>query len=266
MRAVRLVLVTAILASVVVGAAAIATAQPGVPTVAVTAGQGSISVSPAGPIAAGPTRFTFRSRGRGASEAFLATLRAGISEAEMRRALRRGPDAVLGLIFIEAAGAPSNPPSSVTVDLRPNIPYYAILLAGRTTAVTSFEVGERGGSTAPRPAASIRMVDYGFRGKGTLPRNGLIRVRNDGSAPHFALAFPLRPGTRQRQVARAFKGGSDRALGQIVAGAPVSVQGLISPASTNDNQIRFQRPGRYAFVCFFGEHNRLGMYRTFRVR
>ncbi len=265
MRAVRLVLVTAVLAGVV-GAAAIATAQPGVPTVTVTAGGGSISVSPPGEIAAGPTRFTFRSRGRGQSEAFLLTLRAGVSEAELRRALRSGPEAAFGLAFLEAGGTPSSPPSELTVDLRPGITYYALSLVGNRTALTSFTTGERSGARAPRPGTTVRMVDYGFRGRDTLPRNSTIRVRNEGSAPHFALAFPLRPGTRQRQVARAFGGGSDRGIGQIVAGPPVSVQGLISPGSTNDNRIRFQRPGRYAMVCFFAEHNRLGMYRVFRVR
>ena len=64
----------------------------------------------------------------------------------------------------------------------------------------------------------------------------------------------------------AFSGGSDRLLGRIVAGPPFSLQSLISPGTTNDNAVRFPRPGRYAFVCFFGEHNRLGMYKVFRVR
>ena len=52
----------------------------------------------------------------------------------------------------------------------------------------------------------------------------------------------------------------------MIAGEPVYVQDLISPSSANDNEITFQRAGRYALVCFFGEHNRLGMYRIVRVR
>ena len=51
-----------------------------------------------------------------------------------------------------------------------------------------------------------------------------------------------------------------------MAGRPLSLQSLISPGTTNDNAVRFPRRGRYAFVCFFGEHNQLGMYRVFRVR
>ena len=76
----------------------------------------------------------------------------------------------------------------------------------------------------------------------------------------------LQPGVDARQVRRAFFGGNDRAIGQVVGGPPVSLQSLISPGTTNDNAVRFARKGRYAFVCFFGEHNRLGMYKVFRVR
>ena len=52
----------------------------------------------------------------------------------------------------------------------------------------------------------------------------------------------------------------------MVAGEPVDVQGLISPGSTNDNEVSFARRGRFAMVCFFSEHNKLGMYRIYRVR
>ena len=110
------------------------------------------------------------------------------------------------------------------------------------------------------------MVDYGFRGPKTLPRNGRIRVKNAGTALHFAIAFPLRRGVNGRQVNRAFRGTNERALERVVAGEPVDVQGLISQGSTNDNEVSFDRPGRYAMVCFFSEHNRLGMYRVYRVR
>ena len=55
-------------------------------------------------------------------------------------------------------------------------------------------------------------------------------------------------------------------MGSIVAGPPVTVQGLISQGTTNDNKVQFARKGRYAMVCFFGEHNRLGMYRVYKVR
>jgi hypothetical protein len=240
--------------------AALAGAQTSVPTVAVTAAGGNVTLEPSGPIAAGPTRFTFSGRG----EFNLATLRAGVSVDQLRQSLSN-PESVraLGQVFLEATAASGK---AVTVDLRPNTTYVAAVIAGRRSALTTFTTGGPSGASAPRPDARIRMVDYGFRGRNTLPRSGRIRVENAGTTLHFAIAFPLRPGVPERQVNRALRGTNERALGRVVAGEPVDVQGLISQGSTNDNEVRFPRRGRYAMVCFFGEHNRLGMYRVYRVR
>jgi hypothetical protein len=238
---------------------ALAGAQTSVPTVAVTATGGNITLDPSGPIAAGPTRFTYRGRG----ELSLATLRAGVSVDQLRRTLSRSEVAALGQVFLEAAVLPSQ---AVTVDLRPNTTYVAAATAGRSPAVTTFTTGAESGARAPTPDARIRMIDYAFKGPNTLPRNGSIRVQNVGTTLHFAIAFPLRPGVSGRQVRRAFRGTNERALGRVVAGEPIDVQGLISQGSTNDNQVRFPRRGRYGMVCFFSEHNRLGMYRIYRVR
>jgi hypothetical protein len=239
---------------------AVAAAQTSVPTVAVTGAKSSITLTPSGPIAAGPTRFTFSGKG----EFDLVTLRPGVTIEQFRRTLSRNQEGALAQIFIEAA-APE-PGRSVTVDLRANTTYVAVSIVGRASAVTSFTTGVDSGARAPAPDARIRTVDYGFRGTKTLPRNGRIRVDNRGSTFHFALAFPLRPGVSGKQVGRAFRGSSQKAVGSIVAGPPVTVQGLISQGTTNDNKVQFARKGRYAMVCFFGEHNRLGMYRVYKVR
>jgi hypothetical protein len=238
----------------------LAAAQSSVPTVAVSASGGNVVLDPSGPIGSGPTRFTFSGRG----EFDLATLRAGVTVDQLRQSLSRGREVTaLSQVFLEAAVAPGKP---VTVDLRPNTTYVAAVIAGRSRALTTFTTGGPNGASAPRPDARIRMVDYGFRGPSTLPRKGRIRVENAGTTLHFALAFPLRPGVPERQVGRALRGTNERALGRVIAGEPVDVQGLISQGSTNDNEVSFGRPGRYAMVCFFGEHNRLGMYRIYRVR
>jgi hypothetical protein len=237
----------------------LAAAQTPVPTVTVTGARGSITLEPSGPIGAGPTRFTYTGRG----EFNLATLRPGVTLDQLRRTLSRGDEAALSLVFLEATAEPGR---SLTVDLRPDTTYVAAAGAGRSTALTSFTTGAPTGARAPRPDARIRMVDYGFKGPGTLPRNGLIRVQNQGTTLHFAFALPLRPGVSDKRVGRALRGGNERAIERLVGGPPVTVQGLISQGTTNDNEVRFTRRGRYAMVCFFGEHHRLGMYRVYRVR
>jgi len=238
----------------------LAAAQSSVPTVAVSTSGGNVVLEPSGPIGSGPTRFTNDAR----AEFNLATLRAGVTIDELRRSLSN-PRSVkaLGQVFLEATAAPGK---AVTVDLRPNTTYVANVSAGRRQALTMFTTGGPNGASAPRPDARIRMVDYGFRGPTTLPRRGRIRVENAGTTLHFAIAFPLRPGVPGGQVRRALRGTNEEALGRVIAGEPVDVQGLISQGSTNDNEVSFPRRGRYAMVCFFSEHNRLGMYRVYRVR
>ena len=257
MRRVKLIIGAVLLLGVPVTLAA---AQSSVPTVSVRASGPNVVLEPSGPIGAGPTRFTFEGQG----EFNLATLRAGVSLDQLRQSLSN-PRSVkaLGQVFLEATAAPGK---AVTVDLRPNTTYVAAVLAGRKQSLSTFTTGAPNGASAPRPDARIKMIDYGFRGPKTLPRKGRIRVENAGTAFHFAIAFPLRRGVSNRQVNRALRGTNEKALGRVVAGEPIDVQGLISPGSTNTNEVSFSRPGRYAMVCFFSEHNRLGMYRVYRVR
>ena len=239
----------------------LADAQAPVPTVAVSVSGTSVVLDPAAPIGAGPTRFTFEGQG----EFDLATLRAGVSLDQLRESLS-DPESIeaLKLVFLEASTGPGKP---ITVDLRPNTTYVAAVIAGDEQAFTTFTTGAPNGAIAPRPDARIKMVDYGFRGKKTLPRNGSIRVENAGTTFHFAIAFPLREGVTRRKVNRAFRGTNEKALNRVIAGEPVDVQGgLISQGSTTYNEVSFDRPGRYAMVCFFSEHNRLGMFRVYRVR
>ena len=84
MRKLRLALGAILLLGIPV---ALAGAQTSVPTVAVTATGGNITLEPSGPIAAGPTRFTFSGRG----ELSLATLRPGVTVDQLRRTLSRNP-------------------------------------------------------------------------------------------------------------------------------------------------------------------------------
>ena len=238
----------------------LAAAQSSVPSVGVSVSGSNVVLDPSGPIAAGPTRFTNNAR----AEFNLATLRAGVTIDELRQSLSN-PRSVkaLGQVFLDATVAPGK---AVSVDLKPNTTYVAVVMSGRRTALSTFTTGAPNGAQAPRPDGRISMIDYGFRGPKTLPRNGRIRVDNAGTALHFAIAFPLRPDVGRRQVGRALRGTNERALGRVIAGEPVDVQGLISPGSTNDNEVSFPRRGRYAMVCFFSEHNKLGMYRIYRVR
>jgi hypothetical protein len=261
---------------------AIAVAQQPVPTVAVTAGPSAVAVQAAGPLAAGPTHLQIsRQAARNGLQVYVAVLNGGVSVQDVQAALRRDDrtqgSSSLGLVSIKAGASfeGSQTRRDVTLTLQPGLTYLVVsepetnndrppATRGFTTFTTS---GASNGATAPAPGATVRMVDLRFRGSQTLPRNGVVRVTNEGAGPHIAIAFPLRRQATTANLGRALRANSDRAFGRLVAGAPTIVQNILSGGgATNDQTVRFSRTGRYALVCFFNEHHRLGMFRVVNVR
>jgi hypothetical protein len=254
------------------GAAALVSAQTPPPTLTVTAGGSSLTVTPAGPLAAGPTRIEFV-RTSGEPSLSIAALRPGVTVEAFTAALRRSDDEAIEMLYIDG-GADLNadePRSISTVSLRPGLTYVAVNTEGSNRAafeVTPFTVGTTAnGATAPRADATVRMVDLRFTGDRTLPRDGTIRFRNEGWAPHFALAARLRRGATSAAIGRALKGSSQRALGRLLdfrnAREP---QALITRGADSVNEVRFPRAGRWALICFFENHEAQGMYRVVNVR
>ena len=265
----------------VVVVAAVATAQAPVPVVAVTASPTSVSAQVAGPMAAGPTTLQVnRAAARRGLSVYIATLNAGVSLADLQAAFRRddrtpGGGSSLGLATVHASVTFNGPETrrNVTFTLKPGLTYVMVSEPDAEDAPPTRGIGtfttstQANGATAPRPDATVRMEDLRFRGSSTLPRRGTVRVRNFGAGPHIAIAFPLRRGVTTARVGRALRSNSDAALGRIVGGEPSSLQTVISGGGNfDDQQVRFARAGRYALVCFFNEHHRLGMYRVVNVR
>ena len=239
----------------------LAAAQSSVPTVAVSVSGSNVVLDPSGPIGAGPTRFTNDAR----AEFNLFTLRAGVTIDELRQSLSN-PRSVkaLGQVFLEATAAPGKP---VTVDLRPNTTYVAAVVAGRRSALTTFTTGAPNGAqrTDARTRASgwSTTASAGRRPCPAMAASVLRTPARHSTSRSHSRCDRTCP-TGRSAVPSAAR--TSEALGRVVAGEPVDVQGLISPGSTNDNEVSFPRRGRYAMVCFFSEHNRLGMYRVYRVR
>jgi uncharacterized cupredoxin-like copper-binding protein len=262
-------------------ATAIAVAQAPPPTVAVTASPTSIAAQVTGPVAAGPTTFRItRAASEGGLSVYFALLNAGVSFEEFQAALRRDDrtrgDLALGLVSIQASTSLEGGQTTrdVTFTLEPGLTYVMLSepetedgpppTRGLGTVTTSATAN---GATLAAPDATIRMVSRRFRGANSLRRNGVVRFTNEDGVPHFAIAFPLRRGVGAARFGRVMREGSEREFGRIIAGPPVSAQGVISGGGTvNDQQVRFTRAGRYGFVCFFDSHERQGMYRVIRVR
>ena len=265
-----------------VAVAAIATAQTAVPVVAVTASPTSVSAGATGPVAAGPTTMQInRSASRTGLSVYIATLNAGVTLQDLQAAFRRddrtqGGGSSLGLATVHASVHfdGNEVRRNVALTLKPGLTYILVSepdtdngpppSRGMGTFTTSAQAN---GATAPQPDATVRIEDLAFRGSATLPRRGTVRVQNFGAGPHIAIAFPLRSGVTNAQAGRAIRSNSDAAFNRIVGGQPSVLQTILSGGGNfNDQQVSFARTGRYALVCFFNEHNRLGMYRVVTVR
>jgi hypothetical protein len=272
----RLVTFGAILA--IATGAAIAIAQQPVPTVPVSASPTTVAVQTPAALAAGPTRFDITRQGSKDVGVYFALLNQGVSLQELQAAIARdgrNGESALGLVWIQASATLTarEPRHAVTFNLRPGLTY--VVLAEEETdsgtpqrAFTMFTTsGQANGATAPAPAATVRMQGLRFRGSAVLPRQGVVRMENRDGVPHFAIAFPLRKGVTTQRFGRVLRSNNERAFGRLVAGQPYELQNLISGGNTaNDQEVRFPKAGRYALVCFFNEHHRLGMYRFVTVR
>jgi hypothetical protein len=279
MRRAKLAMVGAVFALCAV--AAFASAQQSAPTLAVSAAPTVVAVQPSGPVPAGPTRFDVSRQGNKDVSLYLLLLNAGVSQQEFEAAMRRddqsGGESAAGLVSIQGSTSLSGSEArrALSVNLKPAQTYLlmsendaepqgAAQQRAFTTLTTS---GASNGATASAPDATITMAGLRFRGDRVVPRRGLVRVENADGVPHFAIAFPLRKGVTAKRFGQAVRSDSQRSFGRVVAGAPYSLQNVISGGNTaNDNEVRFPKAGRYGLVCFFDQHHRLGMSRVVTVK
>ena len=263
----------AVAAAAVLGAgAAVAAGQGSVPTVTVTASATAVSAAPT-PVAPGATRFEFVSSAAGDVGVFLAAVKPGRTAGEVIAAVRTNPDTSFEVADIVAsAGLAPGGRRAVTAEIKPGTTYLLVNDLGKEDsaewAIAPLATGGAPtGAAAPPPDADILMRDVRFAGDKTLPRDGTVRVRNIGWAPHFAIAAPLRPGARKPAVGRAIRANRDRALGRLLnfAGG-LELTNILTRGAVADQEVTFRRRGRYVLICFFEGHNAQGMYRFVNVR
>jgi hypothetical protein len=252
-------------------AVAVSAAQAPVPTVTITASETAVTASPT-PVAPGATRFAFASDGVEGS-VFLAAVKPGRTADEATAAIRTNPDTSFEVIDIVAsASVAPGAGRAVTAEVKASTTYLLVSDGGKENpadwVISSLATGGTPtGATAPEPDAQVLMRDLRFIGDRTLPRNGTVRVRNIGWAPHFAIAAPLKRGARRGAVGRAILGNRERALGRLLDFRnSFELTSILTRGATADQEVRFNKAGRYVLVCFVENHNAQGMYRFVRVR
>jgi hypothetical protein len=121
----------------------------------------------------------------------------------------------------------------------------------------------------PKPEATVRTIEFGFRGPTTLKDGELVRFENEGFLVHMDAAFPVKNMKDAQKVVKALKTGKEKGLEKLVAGAPITFAGPLSPGAYQQETVT-AKPGIYVQACFMDtqdgrSHTLLGMERIFKI-
>jgi len=124
-------------------------------------------------------------------------------------------------------------------------------------------------ATLPAPQATIRSIEFGFRGPTTLHDGELVRFENEGFLVHMDVAFPAKSLRDAKLIVKGLLSGKEKGLEKLVSAEPFSFAGPLSHEAFQQETIT-AKPGWYVQACFMEtqtgvDHTRLGMERIFKI-
>jgi len=135
---------------------------------------------------------------------------------------------------------------------------------------TSFTVAASAAPAAvPTPQATVRSIEFGFRGPSTLHDGELVRFENEGFLVHMDVAFPVKNKSAGQAVVKALLAGKEKQIEKFVVGPPVTFAGPLSSGAYQQELVT-AKPGWYVQACFMETqdgrvHTRLGMERVIKI-
>ncbi len=121
----------------------------------------------------------------------------------------------------------------------------------------------------PAPEATIRSIEFGFRGPSTLHDGELVRFENEGFLVHMDVAAPVKNMKAAKQAVEDLLSGKEKALEKLISGPPAGFAGPLSHEAFQQETIT-AKPGIYVEVCFMDtqdgrSHSLLGMERIIKI-
>ncbi len=121
----------------------------------------------------------------------------------------------------------------------------------------------------PTPEATIRSIEFGFRGPSTLHDGELVRFENEGFLVHMDVAAPVKNMKAARQAIKDLLAGKEKAVEKLISGPPAGFAGPTSHEAFQQETIT-AKPGIYVEVCFMDtqdgrSHSALGMERIIHI-
>lgn len=133
----------------------------------------------------------------------------------------------------------------------------------------SFTVSKSGHrALLPKPAATVRMIEFGFTGPTIWHEGELIRFQNAGFLAHMVVAAQVKNQSDAQTVSALLRAGQDKQAEKLATGFATFV-GTASAGAVQQQRITAP-PGIYVLACFMDtqdhrEHTRLGMERIIRI-
>ena len=124
-------------------------------------------------------------------------------------------------------------------------------------------------ATLPTPQATVRSIEFGFRGPSTLHDDELVRFENEGYLVHMDIAFPAKSKSAAKKIVNGLLTGKEKGLEKLVSAEPFSFAGPLSHEAFQQETIT-AKPGWYVQACFMEtqdgrDHTRLGMERIIKI-
>jgi hypothetical protein len=121
----------------------------------------------------------------------------------------------------------------------------------------------------PTPGATVRSIDFGFKGPSTLHDGEVVRFENEGYLVHMDIAFPVKSRAVAQKAVKLLLAGKEKQIEKLIAGQPVGFAGPLSSGSFQQETIT-AKPGWYVQVCFMDtqdgrSHTLLGMERIIKI-
>jgi uncharacterized cupredoxin-like copper-binding protein len=256
-------------ATIAAGSAQAATTT--LPTVSVAVNATSVTVS--GTLQSGAVNVVSKATGLKEAQVILFRLKPGVSVAEVYAFLNEKKKAndpnnasrYGSIVFDVEAG------NEAQTNLQPG-QYLALSGQGEegTKLRASFTVTAAGApAILPTPEATIRSIEFGFRGPSTLHDGELVRFENEGFLVHMDLAAPVKNMKSAKQVVKLLLAGKEKQVEKLIVGPPAGFAGPLSTGGYQQETIT-AKPGIYVEVCFMDtqdgrQHTQLGMERIIHI-
>ena len=119
------------------------------------------------------------------------------------------------------------------------------------------------------PEATVRTIDFAFRGAKKLHDGELVRFENEGFLVHMDIAAPVKNMKAAEQLVKDLKAGKEKAAEKLIIGPPAGFAGPLSRGAYQQETIT-AKPGVYVQVCFMQtqdgrDHALLGMERIIKI-